>query len=60
MSNTDLRVFLVIHRLRQQDLADLLGVTRQTVSNWCRGCFKIPSNVVEFCKEYNNDSRNEK
>lgn len=60
MSSIDLRVFLVINNLRQQDLADLLGVTRQTVSNWCRGCFKIPKNVADFCKDYKSDTCNER
>ena len=54
MSNKDLRIFLVMHSLRQEDFAKIIGVTRQTVSNWCRGCFNIPQRVVDFCKSYND------
>lgn len=49
MSNKELRIFLVIHDLTQEDFGKLVGVSRQTVSNWCRGLFKIPQNVIDFC-----------
>lgn len=52
MSNIELRVFLVINKLRQEDFAKLVGYSRQAVSNWCRGKFNIPENIVEFCKKY--------
>lgn len=54
MSSKDLRIFLVIHSFRQEDFGKLVGVSRQTVSNWCRGTYKIPQWIVEFCKEYND------
>lgn len=60
MSNKDLRIFLVIHSLRQEDFAKLIGVTRQTVSNWCRGLFNIPDWVVDFCEDYKDDMYNTK
>lgn len=60
MSSIDLRVFLVMHSLRQEDFAKLVGVSRQSVSNWCRNVFKIPQRVVDFCKEYKDDTYNKK
>lgn len=57
MSNIELRVFLVIHKLRQEDFSKLVGYSRQAVSNWCRGVFKIPNNIEEFCKNYEIQQR---
>ena len=31
-----LRMYIAKHHVRQQDLADHLGVSRQTISNWTR------------------------
>lgn len=58
MSSHDMRVFLVIHSLRQEDFGALIGVSRQTVSNWCRGKYSIPQWVVDFCKDYKDDMHN--
>lgn len=60
MSSMELRVFLVIHRLSQDDFGKLVGVSRQSVSAWCCGHFNIPQRVVDFCKGYDDDSCNKK
>lgn len=49
-----------MHSLRQEDFAKLVGVSRQSVSNWCRNVFKIPQRVAEYCKEYKDDTDNKK
>ena len=53
MSSLDLRIFLVTHSLTQEDFGKLVHVSRQSVSNWCRGVFKIPTRVKEFCEKHN-------
>lgn len=53
MSSLDLKIFLVIHSLNQESFGKLVGVSRQSVSAWCRGKFKIPQRVVDFCEKYN-------
>ena len=60
MSSMDLKIFLLVNGLRQEDFAKLVGVSRQSVSAWCCGHFCIPQRVIDFCKEYKDDSCNKK
>lgn len=60
MSSRDLRIFLVTHSLRQEDFAKLVGVSRQTVSNWCRDIYNIPQWIIDYCKDYEDDTYNKK
>lgn len=60
MSSMDLRVFLVLHRLSQEKFAELVGVSRQSVNAWCCGRFNIPQRVVDYCKDYEDDTYNKK
>ena len=44
-----------LHELSQKDLADLLGVTRETISKWEQGQTLIPSSyVAKMAKEIFN------
>ena len=60
MSIIELRNFLFLHKLSQEDFAKMIGVSRQTVSYYCTGRRKISQKVVDFCKEYEDDLRNKK
>ena len=60
MSSMDLRVFLVLHRLSQEKFAELVGVSRQSVNAWCMGKTTIPQRVVDYCKDYEDDTHNKK
>lgn len=53
MSSLELRIFLVTHSLTQEAFGKLVNVSRQSVCAWCRGKFKIPQRVIDFCEKYN-------
>ena len=60
MSSRDLRVFLAEYNLKQTAFAKMIGVSRQSVSMWCNDKMSIPQRVIDFCKEYKNDTNNKK
>lgn len=50
MMSKEMKVFRVEHGLTQAGLADLLGVTRVTISNWERGKTIAPANLRDRAK----------
>ena len=60
MSTIELRNFLFLHKIKQENFARMLGVSRQTVCYWCNGKRKIPQRVIDFCKDYKDDMYNTK
>lgn len=60
MSIVELRNFLFLHKITQEQFAKMIGVSRQTVSYYCNGRRNIPQRVAEYCKEYEDDNYNKK
>lgn len=60
MSIVELRNFLFLNKITQEQFAKMLGVSRQTVSYYCNGRRRIPQKVVDFCKGYKDDTYNKK
>ena len=49
-----IKIYRKINNLSQQDIADLLGVTKQTISGWEKGKFSPPlSFVYEIAEKLN-------
>lgn len=55
MSIVELRNFLFLNKITQEQFAKMIGVSRQTVSYYCNGRRRIPQKVVDFCKDYKDD-----
>lgn len=60
MSSIELRNFLFLHRIKQEEFGIMVGVSRQSVNSWCMGKTRIPQRIVDFCKGYDDDSCNKK
>lgn len=60
MSRVELRNFLFLHKITQEQFGKIFGVSRQSVNAWCMGKTTIPQRVVDYCKEYEDDTYNKK
>lgn len=60
MSSIELRNFLFINKITQEQFGKIFGVSRQSVNAWCMGKIRIPQRVVDYCKDYEDDTYNKK
>lgn len=49
--NFDFNMFLRRKGLKQQEAADMLGVTQATISNWCKGKTPDYGTIVKLIKQ---------